>query len=113
MNEVKEELTSGEVKSKASDIECEITEIPEDAKYKTIKCQYENCNKEINIPETWDDDYEKNPFIMMLSVLDVPNGANMHPDLGVFACDECFEKFIAWNWDPPNQLEEDIDDTET
>jgi len=36
----------------------------------------------------------------MFTVLDVPNGANMHPDLGVFACDECFEKFIAWNWPP-------------
>lgn len=102
MNEIKEELTSREVKSKVSDTECKITQIPEDVKYKTIICQCKNCNKKIKIPETWDDDYEKNDFFILLSGNETSNGAFAHPDLGVFACDECFEKFVAWNWGPPD-----------
>lgn len=94
-----EEITSREVKSKeAGDMECEITQIPEDVKYKTISCQCKNCNKKIKIPEAWNEDYEKNDFFILLSGNETSNGAFAHPDLGVFACDECFEKFIVWNW---------------
>ena len=36
----------------------------------------------------------------------MPNGANMHPDLGVFACDECFEKFVILNWGDKNETDD-------
>ncbi|GAH43633.1 unnamed protein product, partial [marine sediment metagenome] len=61
-----------EVKSKASGTK--------DVKYKTIICQCKNCNKKIKIPETWDDDYEKNDFFILLSGNETPNGAFAHPD---------------------------------